>query len=210
MKSNYLANALLDHEFGKTEYAMPTHLYVALCTATPVKSSTGSTISQVNYTGYSRVDAVPGDWNAAAARLIDNLNPITFPPCTAGESTAKAFAICSAASGGNLLRYGPLGNYVGRAVVLASDIFYLPNHGLSNSDAVILFGESLPGGVSQDTRYYVVNSSEDTFKLEPSIGGGAIDLTSDGVAEIFKYGWLAISQGITPLFAAGELNLIEE
>lgn len=106
--SDYLANKLLDHKTNKATYTPPATLYVALCSAAPVNSDTGSTITEVSYTGYARVAVTAADWNAAAARLQDNVNEIAFPAATGGSDTATHFALCDASSAGNLLDYGAL------------------------------------------------------------------------------------------------------
>lgn len=105
--SNYAEAALVDHILGKTSYTMPT-AYVALCTAAPTDTDTGSTITESAYTSYARVSTAGADWNAYASGSADNANAITFPKCTGGTSTITHFAIVDASSAGNLLLYGAL------------------------------------------------------------------------------------------------------
>lgn len=106
--SNYLEQKFLDHLFGKSTFTAPSNIYVALCSAAPGDTDTGSTITEVNYTGYARVQTSPSDWNAWASGIIDNLNAITFPKATGGSATATHFALVDASSGGNLLIWAPL------------------------------------------------------------------------------------------------------
>ena len=107
--SDYLEDKLLDHLFNKASYTAPT-IYVALCTAAPVDSDTGSTITEATYTGYARKSTVAGDWNAASGdpSTIDNGNAITFAACTGGSSTVTHFALVDASSAGNMLLWGAL------------------------------------------------------------------------------------------------------
>lgn len=105
--SDYLELKLLDHIVGKTSYTMPT-VYLALCSATVTDAMTGSTITEVSYTGYARKVTAGGDWNAAAAGNIDNAAELAFPECTAGSDTVTHFALVDASSAGNLLCYGTL------------------------------------------------------------------------------------------------------
>lgn len=105
--SNYAEAALVDHILGKTAYTMPT-AYVALCTAAPTDTDTGTTITEANYTSYARVSTAGSDWNAYTGGSADNANDITFPKCTGGTNTITHFAIVDASSAGNLLLYGSL------------------------------------------------------------------------------------------------------
>ncbi len=110
--SDYCEEAILNALFGKTSAfgtlsSRPT-IYVALLTAAPSDTSTGSTITEANYTGYARVATAPTDWNAWVNDKITNANPITFPEATGGSSTITHFALVDASSGGNVLFYGAL------------------------------------------------------------------------------------------------------
>lgn len=56
---------------------------------------------------------------------------------------------------------------------------------VGNSDShvdgdLIIFGGSTPGGLSGGTVYYVVNSTPDDFQVSETLGGTAVDITSDG------------------------------
>lgn len=113
--STYAELAILNSIFGKTSSfgalaSRPT-LYIALCTATPVPGDTGSTISEANYTNYSRVSTAPSDWTTASGSnpaSISNATVITFPAATGGTNTITAFAVCDAASAGNVIFSGTL------------------------------------------------------------------------------------------------------
>ncbi len=105
-KSDYLENKVLDHVLGKAAYTMPATVYLALCTAVPTDASTGSTISEATYTGYARKQVLAADLNAAAAGSSTNANVITFAACTAGTSTVIGWALCDAATLGNVLYWG--------------------------------------------------------------------------------------------------------
>lgn len=107
--SNYLELAILDHIFGKATFTAPSNIYVALCTSAPTDTSTGSTLTEANYTGYARKQTSPSDWASASAGAIENANAITFAACTAGSSSATHFALVDASSAGNVLYWGALG-----------------------------------------------------------------------------------------------------
>lgn len=107
--SEYAAEAILAHAVGKTSWTMPT-TYVALCTVLPTSASTGATLTEANYTGYTRV-ATSGDWGAPVAgtpSTISNSAAITGTACTAGTSTVVGFAIVdsSTVGAGNVIGWG--------------------------------------------------------------------------------------------------------
>lgn len=104
--SNYAELKLLDHILGNTAYVPQATLYLALCDAAPTDASTGSTISETDYTNYTRI-AIP--FSAAAARVITNSGLITFPTA-GGDSTGPVthWAVCTAATLGEVLAWGSL------------------------------------------------------------------------------------------------------
>ena len=104
--SNYLANAILDHLFEGTAYTPATNLYIALCTAAPGDSDTGSTITEHSGDGYAR--ELENSWDAAASGASENTDVITFGPASASWGTVTHFALCDALTDGNLLLYGTL------------------------------------------------------------------------------------------------------
>jgi len=99
---------------GKTALSTPT-AYVALLTVVPTSADTGSTITEATYTGYARKSTAAADWAAAVAGTpssITNANAITFAAATAGTSTIIAFAICDAATTGNVIAWGTVASTV--------------------------------------------------------------------------------------------------
>lgn len=57
----------------------------------------------------------------------------------------------------------------------------LNSHGLSNGDALVLSTDgTLPDPLVVGTVYYVVNKDTNTFQLATTVGGTAIDTTTDG------------------------------
>ena len=106
--SDFLENALADHITGKTAYAKPTNVFIALCTAAVADNDTGTTITEAAYGAYARQSTSGADWNAASAGLADNANAITFPEATSGSETETDVAACDASSAGNLLWFDVL------------------------------------------------------------------------------------------------------
>ena len=108
--SNYLEGALLQHIFStgeaKTAMAVPDK-YVALCTATVDDTKTGTTITEPGAGAYARVICSTWD-DCAGAGVTENSQAITFPQATTDWGKITDFAICDAATTGELLAYGTL------------------------------------------------------------------------------------------------------
>lgn len=78
----------------------------------------------------------------------------------------------------------------------ATDKINKATHGLVAGDRVQFFGASLPGGLSTNTWYYVINPAAGDFEVSASLGGSKIDITSDGsdvtmsTADQFRLIWV--------------------
>lgn len=76
-----------------------------------------------------------------------------------------------------------VGTAVGTPTADAStDTFTLASHGLSNN-APIYFtnsGGALPSGVSALTKYYVIGATTNTFQISTTVGGAAVNFTTNG------------------------------
>lgn len=64
----------------------------------------------------------------------------------------------------------------------STDVLTTVDHGLSDGDVVELSnsGGALPSGLAASTKYYVVSSTTNTFQLSLTLGGSAVDFTSNG------------------------------
>jgi hypothetical protein len=63
----------------------------------------------------------------------------------------------------------------------ATDVCTSQGHGFSNGNQVILRTTSvLPAPLSSAVTFYIINATTDTFKLEASLGGGAVNITNIG------------------------------
>jgi hypothetical protein len=103
--SNHWENAILDHLFGKGNYAPPV-IYIGLSTSDPTDSGAG--LNEPSGNGYSRVQTAETDWSVATGGLLDNVNPITFDAATGDWGTVTHFALFDTVSAGNMLAYGAL------------------------------------------------------------------------------------------------------
>lgn len=108
--SNYAEKAILEHSVGKNTW-QPLTAYVALFSAAPSDTSTGTELSGLNY---SRVSTSALTWglantSAVGASTISNIVQIQFAPAQGGSwSSATHVGIFDQATGGNLLWHGPL------------------------------------------------------------------------------------------------------
>lgn len=109
--STYLANELLDHVFSAAAYTRPATVYMALCTAAPTAASTGSTITEPSGNNYARASITNNATNfpASSGGAKSNGAAITFNVPSGSWSTVTHWALCDAASGGNVLFFGALG-----------------------------------------------------------------------------------------------------
>jgi hypothetical protein len=53
-------------------------------------------------------------------------------------------------------------------------------HGFNDGDTVVVYGDTIPTGLTAGTAYYVVSKTTDTFQLAATSGGTAIDITTAG------------------------------
>lgn len=62
---------------------------------------------------------------------------------------------------------------------LTTDIFTLANHGLEEDQEVVFhtLGGTAPTGLTSGTTYYVIRTNANSFQLEASLGGGAINMS---------------------------------
>lgn len=102
--------------------------------------------------------------------------PLTFnvPATTVewvGFRDSSGVMKCCAPNGGL-----PLEFYVDPA----SSAFYSAGHGYAANQLVVVYGGVVPGGLTQGTKYYVVNQTANTFQLSATSGGSPITITSVG------------------------------
>lgn len=106
-KSNYLENAILDHQFGGPNYTRPATVYVGLYTVAPTDAGGGTEVVGGSY-ARAAVTNDATNWPAAVGGVKSNGLAITFVTPTGIWGTCTHFGVFDAVSGGNLLRWGPL------------------------------------------------------------------------------------------------------
>lgn len=102
-------NFVLDVLFGGTQ-SLPATYYVALLTAEPTETTTGSTLTEPSGGAYARA-SIPnnsGSWNAAESGLKTSAVAITYATPTADWGVINYYAITTALSGGKAIFWGEL------------------------------------------------------------------------------------------------------
>ena len=80
-------------------------LYLALVWNLPSDDDTGSTISEVTGTGYTRKTLSAASWSAPVEGVATYDANISWSVSVTWDQTIVGYAICSAASGGDLVAY---------------------------------------------------------------------------------------------------------
>lgn len=110
-KTNYLISKVLNWFWSTTAFTPPATLYAALWTTTLTAASTGSSGTEASYTSYARVAMTANTTNfplSSAGSNVQNATAITFPANTGSLNTCTFFAICDAATVGNMLYWGSI------------------------------------------------------------------------------------------------------
>ena len=113
----------------------------------------------------------------AAASALAPLTgaPYTFdvPACTV------RWAGLWDAAGTTLMAYSPDGASPKEFIVdTVTDVVTCQGHGYSDTDTIVFYGGTVPGGLAEGGVYYVRDATADTFKVAATSGGAAIDLAS--------------------------------
>lgn len=182
--ADYAENKILDHVFGNTAFSAPATLYLALFTTLPNDAGSGGT--EVSGGGYARKDITNNTTNFpnASGGVKSNGAAFTFSAATIPWGTIKGWGLYDASSAGNLIMKGLLRGAAQLFTASAStETITATAHGLSDGNKVLVFtdGGTLPGGLAEETEYYIIGSTANTFQLSTTSGGSAINLTTDGV-----------------------------
>jgi len=106
--TNYLEDKILDHIFGDTAYVAPTTLYIGVSTTHVTELGLG--ITEPTDAVYARIAITNNTTNFLDAVLGEKKNATFQEYEVATESWGEIldYFISDAASGGNILVYGPL------------------------------------------------------------------------------------------------------
>lgn len=222
-KSNTFENDILKGIFNATAIAnifdnaaaAPlTNLFVALHTADPGEAG-DQTTNEATYTGYARVAVArtSGGWTVTTNSVV-NAAQIAFGACTAGSNVITHWSIGVATSGASKILYsGPIGSTPKVFSGATTGNITVPNNTLAVNDQISMYSNpaaTLPGGITEGQIYFVKTVATDVITISATQGGAAVTITTAGGGVIFKEASLAVSAGITPSFAAGVLNVLED
>ena len=203
-----LKNSLIDLIFRNGSWARPANWDVALFTVAPSDAGGGTEVSGGAYARQSVATGASAAWGAPTDGDTDNDNTITFPTATANWGLVVAVALFNSTT---MEWWGWLSNIhwpVNGADT--GDVFTAIGHTLANDDRVIFQTQGsgvLPTGISEDTLYWVVGVSGDTFQVSLTQGGAAIALTADGAGTVHKVEPKQIDNNDVFRFNAGDLDI---
>lgn len=84
-------------------------------------------------------------------------------------------------NGGTYLGYSPNAGSPKEFIAdTTADTITCTAHGFSNGQKVVIYGDTVPSGLTEGTVYYVSAATTNNFQLAASPGGSAIDLTTVG------------------------------
>lgn len=106
--SSYLAKSLLNQVFRNTAYTRPSTVFIALYISNPTASDTGQEVTGGEYVRQAATFSAPAADNGS--QVIKNSVEIAFPVASADWGLVTHIGIRDAATGGNLLYFGGLGN----------------------------------------------------------------------------------------------------
>jgi len=193
-----------------TGWARPTtldSLDIGLLTTMPADDGTGFVEASGN--GYARVTRNPSDANYnISTDIVSNAADIVFNALTGPIGEIVGWATFD---GGGTIRWAQdAGDLpVAASVAASDDTFTRASHGFSDNQFMRVFaleGLALPGGVSEDTTYHVINATTDTWQLSTSSGGSPINITSDGCLMVRQWFGREFTTNEEPTIPAGLLK----
>jgi hypothetical protein len=197
------------------------NLFVSLHTADPGEAGSQTT-SETAYTNYARqsVARTSGGWTISGTdpTQVVNAATITFPQCGATGATLTHFGIGSLVSGAGVLYasgvIGPTaGPYLDFTCTNASPgSFTVPGSSYAVDDRVSIYHSpvgTLPTGTTEGTVYFIGTVSGIAVTLSTTAANAnPVNTSSVGAGWMVKQTPLAVSNLITPSFAASALKLM--
>lgn len=212
--TTYTENKILDLLLNGTSFTPPTP-YMALFTAASGDDPSSWTEVSTSGTGYERENISSSIDDSSSGSAASDAAISWGPSSATWGGDVVAWGIFDASTSGNCLSYGYLISGAYKLVFgLDTDTWYSPAHGFDDDDEVILetvaYG-SLPTGVSQGTKYFVVSSATDTFALSATQGGSAINVTASGMARMAVYAPVTVdAANITVTINSGSFTAYQD
>lgn len=156
-----------------------------ICTAA---NSNGLRLSCATYTLSSYADGTRIQFYTDSGTLPTGLSPDTTYFIRNNSNSGFYFWV-SATIDGSIIPYTNSGsgtfffraiNNRSCAVSSSTDTITSPAHGFTNGDKIQFYAGTMPGGLSENVTYFIVNATTDTFQVSATAGGSAINITSDG------------------------------
>ena len=199
------------------------NLFVSLHNADPGEAGSQTT-SETAYTNYARqsVARSSAGWTVSGTdpTQVVNAATITFPQCGASGDTITHWGIGTLVSGaGVLIASGPVGPTAGlyqefTCTLASPGSLTVPGVTFSVNDRVSVYHQPaavLPTGFTEGTVYFVGTASAGVCTLSTTTANGnPVNTSSTGAGVIIKQSPLAVSNGITPSFAASALKLMAD
>jgi hypothetical protein len=192
--SNYAENALGNHALrgGTAPMTAVAQAYLHLYATDPTEADTATELTTAG--GYAP-QAI--NFSAPTNGVFPNSGAVNFP--TGATLSSAAFSGAAAfmgirdsvtPNGGNLLWYGPCISSTPIDFVAKPSLFQSPAHGFVATDLVVFWGDNLPAGLTQGTRYFVIAGglTADAFAVSTTSGGASITLTGNGSGRVAKDG----------------------
>jgi len=128
--TNYGASMIVKSVIGKS-VSSPATLYIALMTAGANTTSTGVSLNEPTGGSYARIGVsnASTEWTFDGYNLMYNTNDVTFATATGYWGRIGYWAVCDAATAGNVIAFGtlnPVANIVSgdRTKLLAGSISF--------------------------------------------------------------------------------------
>jgi hypothetical protein len=209
--STFWANSIINHYLRNQAYTPVATPFLSLHTADPGLTGT----NEVTGGSYVRQSIA---LTAGASSHTDNSGLISFTAMPAVAAPGVVYAgLWDASTVGNFFYGSPLtpASQVTFActTTAASDLLTTQAvHGLVANDTVefeAAEGTAIPTGLTAGTIYYVIATGLTTtaFEVSATLGGGAINITTDGGAIVRKVVGKVVNSGDTFQVAVGDYDL---
>ncbi len=197
--SDFREDEINDAQLGTTTLTAVAN-FMSLHSAHP--GETGG--SELAGGGYVRQSTA---FDASASGVAQNTSPETFTNIDGAPNEIGYLGFFDASTAGNFLWYAPLGGAPATFTALdTGDVFTSAAHGMVNDNRVFLTawpGSALPAGAAEETDYFIVGVTTDTFQVSLTQGGAAVTLTSDGEGIAYLVSFRSFTDGDNFTVAAG-------
>lgn len=225
-KSNTLFNDEIDHYFfnepianvgnagGLLASTVAGVLYWNLYKTLPTKAGGGVIMTYSNYAEVTLARAAAGVNMTRTSQRIENNADIGFGQRDAGGAAEVSLGWgCSRSSGSTspdwFSPHFAADSFVGVCDdSLLADHIIAPDNTVVDDDEIMFLPAGADGlpGVSQGTRYFVINRTADDFQVSDTMGGSVFAL-SNGSARCAKVVTISVTENIEPILGAQTVQI---